>query len=367
MNNDNELYFPISVDWIDPCRWQDQSVPPREWLVEGLIPLGEVTLLCGDGGVGKSLLMQQLMTSVATNSLFLGQKTLSGFAIGCFCEDDAYELHRRQDKINQSCGVQHSFLDGMKIYCGVGENNTLILFDEQNQPTLTSLYHAIKEKAQEMDAVLIVIDTAADTFGGNENIRLQVRQFINSLSRLAKLCNAAVVLTFHPSVTGLAKKDGTGGSTAWNNTVRSRLYLERPEGGEEGNIRSLTTRKTNYGAIGDKIMMEWRDGVFEAQDSRDVFSQIKQAQQNKADDEAFLTCLDALTAQGRSVSHSSKGGNYAPKEMLNKPETKGMNKTRLIAAMERLFAASIIEVGEVGRGSDRKPRYGIKRRMPLTD
>ena len=32
---------------------------------------------------------------------------------------------------------------------------------------------------------LVVIDTAADTFAGNENIRPQVRQFITLLTRLA--------------------------------------------------------------------------------------------------------------------------------------------------------------------------------------
>ncbi len=42
---------------IDPTRWMNQLVPDRQWLVPGLIPLHNVTLLAGDGGLGKSILV----------------------------------------------------------------------------------------------------------------------------------------------------------------------------------------------------------------------------------------------------------------------------------------------------------------------
>ena len=35
-----------------------KAVPPREWLLDGLVPNKTVTLLSGDGGTGKSLLAQ---------------------------------------------------------------------------------------------------------------------------------------------------------------------------------------------------------------------------------------------------------------------------------------------------------------------
>ena len=42
------------------ARFQNRAVKPREWLVEGFIPNGTVTLLGGDGGSGKSLLAMML-------------------------------------------------------------------------------------------------------------------------------------------------------------------------------------------------------------------------------------------------------------------------------------------------------------------
>jgi hypothetical protein len=41
---------------INPADWEGLPVPPREWIVPGYIPHKTVTLLSGDGSIGKSLL-----------------------------------------------------------------------------------------------------------------------------------------------------------------------------------------------------------------------------------------------------------------------------------------------------------------------
>jgi hypothetical protein len=38
---------------INPADWEGLPVPPREWIVRGYIPHKTVTLLSGDGSVGK--------------------------------------------------------------------------------------------------------------------------------------------------------------------------------------------------------------------------------------------------------------------------------------------------------------------------
>jgi RecA-family ATPase len=72
----------------------------------------------------------------------------------------------------------------------------------------------------------------------------------------------------HPSLTGLNSGSGTSGSTAWNNSVRSRLYLTREidsQGFEaDPDKRVLTTKKANYGRVGGEITVRWHNGVFEA-------------------------------------------------------------------------------------------------------
>src|SRR5690606_31010764 len=69
--------------------------PPRRWLVPELMPRGNVTLLYGDGGLGKSTLALQLAVSTALGGHWLGRPVVQGEVLYLSAEDDAPELHRR--------------------------------------------------------------------------------------------------------------------------------------------------------------------------------------------------------------------------------------------------------------------------------
>jgi len=77
-----------------------------------------------------------------------------------------------------------------------------------------------------------------------------------------------VIITQHPSVSGMASGAGSSGSTGWNNSVRSRVYLTQPkrtddEGDEiPTDERFLKFMKSNYGPKGTKLRLVWRNGVF---------------------------------------------------------------------------------------------------------
>ena len=71
----------------------------REWTVEGWVPRGQVTLLYADGGVGKSQIILQLLTSVAKGESWFGLETSKGTVIYLGAEDDEDELHRRFEQI----------------------------------------------------------------------------------------------------------------------------------------------------------------------------------------------------------------------------------------------------------------------------
>ena len=52
---------------------------------------------------------------------------------------------------------------------------------------------ALQQIIESMPCGVLVLDTAADLFGGNENDRAQVRAFIGGLNRMAQTHNLAVV------------------------------------------------------------------------------------------------------------------------------------------------------------------------------
>ncbi len=350
----------LVADLIDPCALDGQPVPERRWLVPDWLPWGHVTALYGDGGTGKSLLAQTLMTAAATGRPWLGLPVEPVRCLGLFCEDPPDELWRRQDAINNQLGVSFADLASVRWFARVGHDNALMTFDPRGAPVLTPLFFEVAALAKKDGAELVVVDTAADTFGGNENIRAQVHRYVaGALGRLAREINGTVLLCAHPSRAGLSTGEGDGGNTAWSNTVRSRLYLERD--GEDEGRRTLSRRKANYAARGDVLTLRWHDGAFVVEQApTGVFGSIDR----QAAETAFLDCLDATTAQGRDVSDARNSPRYAPKVFEAMTQARGYRTRDLTKAMERLFAAGRIRVGEVGKYANRGSRRGIVRADP---
>jgi RecA-family ATPase len=351
------------IDDVDPIRWQGKPIPQRRWLVPGLIPWRNVTLLGGDGGLGKSLLALQLQASAALGKDWLGRSVEPVKSYGFYAEDDSDEIQRRLADIVKHHDADFGDLEKMLVAPRVGQNNILAWPNRENGLNATRLYDGLLEKCRRFGAQLLIIDTVADVYGGNENYRNEVRAFIGLLRNLALEINGAVILTAHPSQAGLATGSGISGSTAWNNSVRSRLYLTRPKNADNvdeplASERILRSMKANYAGLAGDIAMDWRDGVFVAsEEPQGMLRTIDHRNQERA----FLDCLDAATQQGRNVSDYRSAQNYAPKIFGDMPESGGTSRKNLQAAMNRLFASKDIAMGEAGMGTDRKPRRGIIR------
>jgi hypothetical protein len=245
--------------------WSGRAPPARSWLVPNWIPAGTTTVLYGDGGTGKSLLTQQLATAVATGTPFLGLEVHKGPVLALFCEDDADELHRRQEAINAATGIDMAALTDLRIIANAGEDSTLFAF-QPGLPAGAATDFALGFVGVAQGCALIIIDTAADTFAGKEIDRYQVRQFLTFLNSIAMRTGAAVVLLAHPSLTGMSSGRGQSGSTAWTNGARAHLYLEHDaQDGDEfadPTVRRLSRKKSNYAAKGDTLRLAWKDGAF---------------------------------------------------------------------------------------------------------
>lgn len=264
----------------------------RQWIAQDWIPMGVITGLSGDGGMGKTLLAQQLLYAAGVGGSWLGIKIPKLRGLGVFCEDDADELHRRHNAIKTDLGFKiGNPFDNVWIWPRVGSDNLLVTFDKDNKPTASPFFAQIMRHVIEHKVELLVLDTIADLFGGNEIIRAQVNFFIKAIcGAFIKEAKAAgftltVILLSHPSQAGRNSGSGESGSTAWNNAVRARLYLTRPEDGI-AEQRVLTRKKSNYSSSGDDVKLDllWVDGVLksaaESQDStvaiRSVENQILQ-------------------------------------------------------------------------------------------
>jgi RecA-family ATPase len=238
----------------------------RHWLVRDWVPWLTVTGLYGDGGLGKSLLAQQLLTSTALGRPWLGLPVVHVRSFGLFCEDHIDELHRRQADINRQYDCEFADLEDMRWLPRFGEENLLMTF-ESGQGLLTGLFFQLLDQCRRFGAQLVIIDTVADTFGGNENDRGQVRQFVQTcLGKLAREIDGCVIALAHPSRGGLATGSGDSGSTGWSNSFRSRAFLHLPDSEDRTAHdlygRLLSRKKANYALREDQLKLRWQDGVF---------------------------------------------------------------------------------------------------------
>lgn len=333
---------------------EGRDVPPRNWLVRDLVPSGTVTLLGGDGGTGKSLLALQLACAVATGGQWLDRQLSGGGVVFISAEDDDAELHRRLDDIVQASDIRFSDLDRLTMRSLAGEDALLAHLDRASGVLSPSpLYADLNRRLEDEKPALLVLDTLADLFPGNENDRAQARHFIGLLRGLAIRHDCAVVLLAHPSLSGLNSGSGTSGSTGWNNSVRSRLYLERvAQDGYEANpdARVLRTMKANYGRTGGEINITWRNGVFMADPAETALDRMAG---NAKAERVFLRLLRMLTEQGRKVN-SGGGQTYAPTVFAAHPEGERVSKTAFRSAMENLLAQGKIRIAEDGPASKRR-------------
>ena len=321
-----------------------EPIPPRQWHVDGLVPSGTVTLLGGDGGMGKSLLSLQLAACTALSRPWLGLPTKGGPAIYLSAEDDKDELHRRLSAIADAEDVSLSALNALAVRSLAGDDALLAHAGPGGVLKPSANFQALDRLIATEKPALVLLDTLADLFPGDENNRAQARQFIGLLRGLAIRHACAVVMLSHPSQSGMNNGSGTSGSTGWNNSVRSRLYLERviQEGNEHNpDARILRTKKANYGRTGGEIALTWREGVFIADAPTSGLDRIAL---NANAERVFLKLLDDFTAQGRNVKSANATG-YAPKVFVNSGRSEGLTKQQLHEAMERLFTkGQIVEV-----------------------
>jgi RecA-family ATPase len=220
----------------------------------------------------------------------------------------------------------------------------------------------VVEAAQDLEAKLVIIDTASDTFGGSENDRNHVRQFVQrALGQIALRIDGALVCCAHPSRAGLSTGDGGSGTTGWSNAFRSRGYLRHVEDEDDHdpNARVLERKKANYAERNAELRLHWRNGVIIPDES---LAKPGFATMGRPDVKIiFLDLVREMTAQNRPVSSAGRASNYAPRlfEKLPPGQSHGFSEGQFRRAMDVLFMDKKIANVSYGRKGDERTKIAI--------
>ena len=291
---------------VDLSVVHSSELPELSFILNPLMPRGEVTLLGGHGGIGKSMLAliwaahaaagrpwAEYVIDVPLKVVFLS------------LEDDRKIVLIRLRHIIELYYLPESMLENLRIYDCSGACAALMIESHGSTRALEAT-HLLKE-AQDAaaNADLVVIDNASEAFDGNENVRRQVRTFIRALQDIGKKNNAAVLLLAHidkAAATRGSNANSYSGSTAWNNSARSRLALIE----EDGNIQ-LRHEKSNHACRAESIRLtQGPKGILKPIAAME--HDLQQRERDGFDDNAVLEALMRAIKHHGNVTTSRTGG-----------------------------------------------------------
>jgi hypothetical protein len=229
---------------------QTQAV---QWLVPGLLPLGEVSLLGADGGTGKGIWQAQLIAYVTTgktSGFFPVPPPKTGNVLVLTGEDDPGKVLKAR-YIAAGADVSKIFVLSSDEY-----------FDRAGK-ILTIKDAALAEYAAKFDPALLIIDPLqsflpADVEMGSRN---QMRSAIVPLRGISKRQNCAALISMHSN-----KKQGVSGrarladsSDIWD-IARSVLMMGRSK--NDGKTY-LSHEKSSYCAPQQTVLLHIEDTAVE--------------------------------------------------------------------------------------------------------
>lgn len=282
----------------EPCRPQ--------FIIEDWLPCGYASLLAGHGGAGKSAIALHFAVCIALGHPYFGLQVGRRRVLYLSCEDRADVLHWRLSRIATREGINLSSLsERLDVLDLVGRDTVLWERDPRTGFSTTPAYGRLHESMRRYRAEVLIVDGVADTFGGNENARGEVKRYINSLAALIPL-TGAVLLVAHvakPTASGTSTSEGYSGSTSWHNSVRARWYLsaevakgdedERPE--RTGRLM-LELQKSNLGRAEGSLAFRWDEDAhmfLAEQNTPSVFDRKVQEREERAGIlRAFQACAE---------------------------------------------------------------------------
>ncbi len=229
--------------------------------VSPILPRGEVTILGGHGGAGKSICALSMAAAAACGVTWCGFEPEGPLKVAYVSLEDHGDIVRsRLRNILHDLRIAPQLIDGgLRVFDG-SDGATALAVEVNDHGvrtlTMTPQWRELVEVCA--DADIIIVDNASDAYAADENNRAQVRSFMRHLRALARQHNAAVVLLCHidkMAARGSAQGNSYSGSTAWHNASRSRLALIPNSDG----MVLLVHERSSHRKAAEPVALGWSD------------------------------------------------------------------------------------------------------------
>src|SRR5262245_12677583 len=128
------------------------DLTPRQWLVPDRIPMRNVSLVSGEGAIGKSLLLMQLTGAVVLGKEWIGTLPEQGPVLYFNCEEDDDEVRRRMEDVARHLGAtrQDMFERGLRFLSFAGRDSILAQPDRNGILRPTPLFDRLRREALQL-------------------------------------------------------------------------------------------------------------------------------------------------------------------------------------------------------------------------
>ena len=177
----------------------DQTPPPRGWLLGTSFCRGFASSLLGDGGVGKTALRYAQVLSLATGRVLVGEYVFQRCRVLIVSlEDGPDELRRRVRAAYLHHGIQRGDVKGWLYLAALGRAaGKLMTLDQHNRPVLGALAAKLARTIAARKIDLVILDPFIKSHGIAENDNSGIDEVAQILTNMADTFNIAVDVPHH--------------------------------------------------------------------------------------------------------------------------------------------------------------------------
>lgn len=200
------------------------EMPPPEWLVDGIIPEGGMIGVYGAPGVKKTFVALDLALCVATGTPWHGHEVQKGLVLYISAEGGTGIGKRVFAWL-----LKHN-IDSKEVDIAWLTESIPVNIDSEQ---MAILVNRLVDELQRTP-VLIVVDTLARCFDGNENEQEDMGRFVAGVDYLRHELRTAVMIIHHTNLSGLRER----GNTAFRGATDTMVMVET-----DGTAVTLTCTK----------------------------------------------------------------------------------------------------------------------------
>lgn len=288
----------------------EDEIENVDWIEEDVIGTGGITIIAGEGGLGKSQIAMSFAATISNGDRFpcSDHDTDRGYVLVMSSEDKKKSVIMPRLK---AAGADLSMVKEYKCYEKVTDEKgkkTLVRRSLQDYEWFDRVL------AERSDTRLVIMDSIKSFLGPgvNENSELDVRNVLEPISKILEERNVALLGISHTNKGGndTSANNLLSGTQAYRNIVRCLFYTFM-DNEEEGRL-FLAANKNNEGALHKTFVYRITPTTVKKRNSELV---VKTSRVDWEDELSDLTCNDCL-ARHRDRSRGVKRRHVKKEEVI---------------------------------------------------